>query len=184
MGLIGSGEDIPSLSGDHARPYIPQLTFAHGMAKGKSPHTIVTLGKSGDRDLPFAILTRSLRDLRHQKKKCAKVKEKIMGGTTTGGWPFCVEVGTYGDLPIFEPDVGRKRQLQGINGERQSTDRNVGQRARGGEELGNCGAQQKTTDVRQGHGRPADVGWEGSRPECGEKYESKVGVLEIPPPLH
>lgn len=54
------------------------------------------------------------------EKKCAKVREKIMGRTTTGGWPFCVEVGkwlegTYEDLPIFKPDVGRKRQLKGIN---------------------------------------------------------------------
>lgn len=57
-----------------------------------------------------------------------------------------------------------------------------GQRARGGEDLGNCSAQQKITDVRQGHGRLVDVGWEGSRPECGGKYENKVGVLEIPLP--
>lgn len=32
MGLIGSGEDILSFPGDHARPYLTQL-IAQGMAK-------------------------------------------------------------------------------------------------------------------------------------------------------
>ena len=55
----------------------------------------------------------SLWDLRYQKSCRAKVKEKIMGGTAAGEWPFCVGIrkwleGTYGDLPMFELDVGRK----------------------------------------------------------------------------
>lgn len=36
-----------------------------------------------------------------------------MGRRATAGWPFCLGIGkwlegTYGDLPMFELDVGRK----------------------------------------------------------------------------
>lgn len=94
----------------------------------------MTLGKSSKGDFCHLLVSFSMGFETPEKTYHAKVKEKIIGGTTIEGWPFCVGIGkwlegTYGDLPIFELDVGRKvgnyRVLtqQGSPGTRMSTQR-------------------------------------------------------------
>lgn len=153
MRLIGSGEDILSLSGDHARPYIPQLTFATGWHKGRA-HAVRTLGKSGNGDF-FSL-----------KKKMPCQGERKDYGRDNHRRMACLYGGReVAGRDLWRPDVGRSHRALTQNGSPGSG--MPMQRPQVGRHMAAAvlNRNPQTRDKALG-GRQRRAG-EGSRPECG-----------------